>query len=53
MIPVVKLDSEVSGSTPYCACALTYGSAFFHSLMWEEAVHEGTAFLYAASLLET
>lgn len=29
VIPVVKLDSEVSGSTPYCACALAYGTAFF------------------------
>lgn len=45
MIPVVKLDSEVSGSSPYCACALTYGSAFFYSLMWEETAHKGTVLL--------
>lgn len=45
MIPVVKLDSEVSGSATYCACALTYGSAFFYSLKWKEAAHKGTVFL--------
>lgn len=47
VIPVVKLDGEVSGSSPYCACALTYGSAFFYSLMWEEAAHKGAAFLWS------
>lgn len=53
VIPVVKLDSEVSGSTPYCACALSHMAVHFSILWCGRKLHIKELCSYAASLLET